>query len=221
VTRVVGVFAHPDDESLVAGGTLAAAAAGGAAVTVICATRGELEGPGDVREGELRAACAELGVADVVVLGYPDGEVADAPGLAERLAPLLRGADMVITFGPEGLYWHPDHVAVHHAATAAAPPAAVRYATFPDDLVAQLLAAAAAEGVAGDLWGLQADAFGVPAESITSVVDVRERLDAKLRALRCHRTQLEGNVLQSLSRPLAERFLGREYFVDAVPVPVR
>jgi N-acetyl-1-D-myo-inositol-2-amino-2-deoxy-alpha-D-glucopyranoside deacetylase len=39
--RVMGVFAHPDDESFSAGGLLALAAAGGAQVTVVCATRGE------------------------------------------------------------------------------------------------------------------------------------------------------------------------------------
>ena len=65
--KLLGVFAHPDDESVLAGGILAAAAARGAEVTVLCATRGE-NGPiadgvvtretvGDVREAELHAAC--------------------------------------------------------------------------------------------------------------------------------------------------------------------
>jgi N-acetyl-1-D-myo-inositol-2-amino-2-deoxy-alpha-D-glucopyranoside deacetylase len=214
VSRVVGVFAHPDDESLLAGGTLAAFAADGAAVTVVCATRGELEAPGAVREAELRSACAELGVSDVVVLGYPDGELDDAADLAERLRPLLEDADVVVTFGADGLYWHPDHLAVHYAVKAAAPRAAILCATMPEGLVPALVAAAAAAGVEGDLWGLDPESFGVPAESITSSADVRVHLDAKLRALRSHRTQLDGNILEALPREVASRFLGREYFVD-------
>ena len=77
---VMATFAHPDDESLLAGGTLAACAAAGEPVEVICMTQGEL-GPGDGnrlgarRAAELRAACAELGVTRVSCLEHRDGEL--------------------------------------------------------------------------------------------------------------------------------------------------
>src|SRR5713101_5246819 len=85
---IVGIFAHPDDESIVAGGTLAACAAAGYDVAILSVTRGE-QGPiahpelatqqtlGAVREAELRAAASALGLAEGAAdcLGYPDGEL--------------------------------------------------------------------------------------------------------------------------------------------------
>src|SRR5438093_12942707 len=100
--RIVAIFAHPDDESIVAGGTLAACAAAGVEIVIACMTRGE-QGPiahpefataetlGAVRETELRAAASVLGAGTVECLGYPDGELdwADAaeiePDLAHRI----------------------------------------------------------------------------------------------------------------------------------------
>jgi LmbE family N-acetylglucosaminyl deacetylase len=82
--RLLGVFAHPDDEVFCAGGTMARAAEAGAEVMIVSATRGELgqiRDPaaatrrtlGAVRERELGAAAAKLGVQRVRVLAYPDG----------------------------------------------------------------------------------------------------------------------------------------------------
>src|ERR1700751_4790476 len=82
--RLLGVFAHPDDEVFCAGGTMARAAEAGAEVMIVSATRGQqgqIRGPAagaprtlrPGREGELSAAAAELGVQRVQVLAYPDG----------------------------------------------------------------------------------------------------------------------------------------------------
>ncbi len=236
--RLLGVFAHPDDESLVAGGAIAACAAAGIEVALVCATRGEL-GPiaeaglatretlAAVREAELRAAGRALGVNAVECLGYPDGELkwCDEGALAGGVVGALRRwrPSAVITFGPEGLYWHRDHLAVH-AATLAAVDAvageglapAVYYATWPRGWAGELVAALAARGVAADLWGLHPDDFGAPAASITTALDVRRFLAAKLRALRSHRSQLgPGHLLRVVPDDLAEEYLGREFFVRA------
>ena len=236
--RLLGVFAHPDDESLVAGGALAACAAAGGEVALVCATRGEL-GPiaeaglatretlAAVREAELRAAGRALGVRAVECLGYPDGELqgCDASALAADVGEALwrwrPGA--VITFGPEGLYWHSDHLAVHAATLAAVGAAAgegiapaVYYATWPRRWATELMAALAARGVAADLWGLHPDDFGAPPASITTTLDVRRFLAAKLRALRGHRSQIgPGHLLRVIPDDLAGEFLGREFFVRA------
>src|SRR5438105_13212095 len=80
---VLGIFAHPDDESLACGGTLARLSDAGARVVILCATRGEagsISDPalvpngdlGGVRERELRDAAAVLGVAEVIILDHPD-----------------------------------------------------------------------------------------------------------------------------------------------------
>jgi LmbE family N-acetylglucosaminyl deacetylase len=238
--RLLAVFAHPDDESLVAGGTLAACAAAGVEVSVVAVTHGE-EGPiadpglatretlGAVRAGELRAAAEALGVSAAECLDYHDAGLHwSEPGqLRDDLVRRVRDCrpDAVVTFGPEGLYWHPDHVAVHRAATAALGVLAaeglapcVYYATWPNGLAESLVLAAAGRGRPTDLWGLSPGCFGAPAETITNVVDVRPFLAAKLRALRSHRTQFHrAHLLLSLPDDLAHEFLGREYFVRPRP----
>lgn len=135
----MAVFAHPDDESLGAGGTLANYASEGVEVSLVTATRGDAgrfhgrrlddaQHPGpsqlaQIREAELRAAASALGVRDVSCLDYHDQQldradprqaVADIAWHVRRLRP-----DVVITFGPDGGYGHPDHVAISQFTTAA------------------------------------------------------------------------------------------------------
>jgi LmbE family N-acetylglucosaminyl deacetylase len=132
--RLLGIFAHPDDETVCAGGTLAKYASAGAVVSVVsltkggagqirdasAATRGTLTA---VRETELDAAGKALGLTETRCLDHPDGGLADVDGeiLARLASDLLREfePDVVITFGPDGFSGHADHVAVGAAVTAA------------------------------------------------------------------------------------------------------
>jgi LmbE family N-acetylglucosaminyl deacetylase len=129
--RLMGVFAHPDDEVFCAGGTMAWAAEAGAEVMIVSATRGERgqirdataatrRTLGAVREGELGAAAAELGVQRVQVLDYPDGTLQEhRSSLGVAIAGIMRqfDPDTVITFGADGGYGHPDHVAISELTT--------------------------------------------------------------------------------------------------------
>ncbi|MBZ0305414.1 MAG: PIG-L family deacetylase, partial [Anaerolineae bacterium] len=128
--RMLVVLAHPDDESFPLGGTLAKYAALGVQVMLICATKGEAGIPGlpeeqvaYLRERELRAAADVLGLFDVQFLGWQDGELAkvDENTVTQQLIAVLREIQpqVVITFGPDGISGHPDHIAVHHWVTAA------------------------------------------------------------------------------------------------------
>ena len=131
--RLLGVFAHPDDEVFCAGGTMARAAEAGAEVMIISATRGEqgqIRDPaaatrltlGAVRERELRAAAAELGVQHVQVLAYPDGTLPhhrSALGAAIEAITRRFDPDTIITFGADGGYGHPDHITISETATKA------------------------------------------------------------------------------------------------------
>lgn len=128
--RLAAVLAHPDDESRLVGGTLARAAADGAAVSLYCATRGEAgdarRPPAEtaaLREGELQAACAALGIGELWLDNFADGGLAevDADTVTARIVRFLRAtrAQAVITFGPDGRTGHPDHVAVGRRAEAA------------------------------------------------------------------------------------------------------
>src|SRR3954467_9677259 len=133
--RLMCVLAHPDDESLGTGGTLARYAGEGGETFLITATRGERGRVGDgaerpsadvvgqTREAELRSAARELGVREVTILGYPDGALDSVdPAVAQdAIAGHLRRVrpHVVITFGPEGAYGHPDHIAISQLTSAA------------------------------------------------------------------------------------------------------
>jgi LmbE family N-acetylglucosaminyl deacetylase len=133
--RLMAILAHPDDESLGFGGTLARYAAEGVEVSMVMATRGQRGWPGDpaaypgpdelgrIREGELRAAIAALGVSRVAFLDEMDGELdkAATPAMLERLTAEIRFVrpQVIVTFGPDGAYGHPDHIAISSLTTSA------------------------------------------------------------------------------------------------------
>jgi LmbE family N-acetylglucosaminyl deacetylase len=133
--RVLGVYAHPDDEAFCAGGTFARYASAGSDIMVVSATQGQAgqirsahlatrKPIAQVREAELRLACARIGVSHVECWDYADGMLAEADGdeLEARVARTIRAfrPDLVFTFGGDGAYGHPDHVAISRATTAAA-----------------------------------------------------------------------------------------------------
>ncbi|HET6315650.1 MAG TPA: PIG-L family deacetylase, partial [Chloroflexota bacterium] len=130
----MAIFAHPDDESMGTGGTLARYAAEGVEVSLVTATRGERGwfGPGrhpgfdklaERREKELRAAARVLGIKRVDFLNYIDGELDQAPPaqvIAQLVAHIRRvRPQVVVTFGHDGAYGHPDHIAISQLTTAA------------------------------------------------------------------------------------------------------
>jgi LmbE family N-acetylglucosaminyl deacetylase len=150
--RLLGVFAHPDDETFCAGGTFARYAKDGAEVMVVSATRGQAGQIRDarlgtrrtiaaVRETELRLACERLGVTHVRCWDYLDGALAEADfhGLVGQVVQLIREfrPQVVVSFGPDGGYGHPDHITISAAATAACQQAEDP-ASYPGQLVSGL-----------------------------------------------------------------------------------
>jgi LmbE family N-acetylglucosaminyl deacetylase len=131
--RLLGVWAHPDDETYLTAGLMARTIEAGGAVTVLTATCGELGLPaGDgrtagqratLRRAEMAEAMAVLGVVDVRYLHHPDGGLAGlTPGwLATEIAACIDQVDpdMIVTFDPSGATGHPDHIAACEATTAA------------------------------------------------------------------------------------------------------
>lgn len=123
---ILGVWAHPDDESFTIAGLMAAATRQGQAVACITATKGEKGSQdkkkwpehslGQVREKELKNALALIGVNHHHWLDYSDGgchEISDDTAAA-RIGQLIKehDPDTIITFPPDGLTGHYDHVAV-------------------------------------------------------------------------------------------------------------
>ena len=127
--RMLAILAHPDDESFAIGGTLAKYAHQDVQVVLLCATRGEAgipgvtpEEAGAIRERELGKAAQHLGI-EVYFLGFLDGELVDTKPekLRETIACWvdLVQPQVILTFGPDGVSGHPDHVTISQIVTQA------------------------------------------------------------------------------------------------------
>jgi LmbE family N-acetylglucosaminyl deacetylase len=249
---LLGVFAHPDDESILAAGAIAHHVSLGRPAALICATRGEW-GPisdeklahrgnlGEVRERELRAACAILGVTWLRFLDLADGGIAAVIGTEEEIKTLEKivrairelRPQTVITFGQDGLYGHKDHLAIGQLTTQACAMAGdprcfpqqlsdklplhrtpeLYYATVPQGLYVNLISHLAKTDQETHLWHFPPENFGVPPEEITTTIDITPFLDRKLAALRCHQTQLDdSHAFTRLTPELAARFFSHEYY---------
>ena len=227
--RLMCVLAHPDDESLGTGGALAKCASEGVATYLVTATRGERgrfgDGPspgpdivGRTREAELRAAARELGLREVSFLDYPDGgldKVNPAEAVRKIVGHLRRiKPHVVITFGPEGAYGHPDHIAISQLTTAATVCAAdSSFGSFPtladphrvDKLYfiawsTNKWAAyqAALRKLVITVDGEERQTSPWPGWAITTVLDTSAVWPVVWRAVSCHTTQM------SIYRKLAE-----------------
>ena len=146
---LLAIRPHPDDESTSTGGMLAYYSARGVRTGVVICTggeEGEIRDPdldpvadrprlGEIREREVRDACAILGVAELRMLGYRDSGMASTPanenpaafanaGIVEATGHLVRiirelRPSVIVTEPPGGLYGHPDHVRCHEVSVQA------------------------------------------------------------------------------------------------------
>lgn len=239
--RLLAVTAHPDDESLGMGGTLAHYAAEGVEVSILTATRGERgryrdgqdhPGPvalGRIREAELRAAAAALGVREVSFLDYLDAELDSAPPSEAigRIASALRRIrpHVVLTFGPEGAYGHPDHIAISQFTTAAVVQAATPgEAGEPGHTVAKLYYLAWPPGIweayqaafkrlVSRVDGVERQATPWPEWAITTRLDTAEHWPVVWRAVQCHDSQIAAyRSLASLPEDLHRELWGTQSY---------
>jgi LmbE family N-acetylglucosaminyl deacetylase len=219
--RLMCVLAHPDDESLGNGGVLAKYAAEGIETSLVTATRGErgwfgsqheypgLEALGKRREAELYAAAAVLGLRRVDFLDYIDGDLDQAPAqeaIAKIVGHLRRvKPQVVLTFGPDGSYGHPDHIAISQFTTAAtvraADPTFVDAELLAPHCVSKLYYMAATrallevyQSVFGDLVmhvdGIERRGIGWPVWALTTSINAHAYLSTVRRAVRSHISQL-------------------------------
>jgi LmbE family N-acetylglucosaminyl deacetylase len=219
--RLMCILAHPDDESLGVGGTLARYAQEGIETYLITATRGErgrfgdaglrpsLQVVGEVREAELRAAGKKLGIREIHFLDYIDGDLdrvipAEAQG---KIVPLIRRIKphVVVTFGPDGAYGHPDHIAISQLACSAVLLAAdAGYADIsggtPHRVTKFYYVAwskpkwdayqAALKKLVVTVDGVERQVSPWPEWAVTSVLNTGDVWDTVWAAVCCHRTQM-------------------------------
>jgi LmbE family N-acetylglucosaminyl deacetylase len=252
--RLLAVLAHPDDESLGVGGTLAKCAAAGVDVFLITATRGDggrfrgypcgderHPGPvklGNIRAAELRAAATELGIREVSLLDYQDQHLDNAhPREAVgRIATHLRTfrPEVVITFGPDGAYGHPDHIAISQFTTAAIVAAADATFTPESDGAAACPHAvsklyylawpqstwtayqASVRTLSAIVDGVERHATPWPDWAVTTVIDTSEMWPTVWRAVSCHQSQLAAyERLRNLPTEHHKTLWGRQSFYRA------
>lgn len=246
--RLLCILAHPDDESLGFGGLLAHYAHEGVATYLITATRGErgwmgdpaaYPGPaalGHIREKELRAAAAILGIRETTFLDVMDGELdqADPVALIDLLVGHLRRVrpQVVATFDPTGIYGHPDHIAICQLTTAAISAAAnPQYVDQEEQAPHQVsklyyrawCAAEAAiyQQVFGDLVmtidGVERRTATWPEWAFTTRLDATAHWEQVQRAVACHRSQLAAYQRFAALPPAQQRSLwGNQTFYRAL-----
>lgn len=233
---ILWILAHPDDESFGSAGTMAWAHDRGLRTAYVCATRGEAGGIreshlatpdtlGAVREQELRTALSFVGLSELRLLGFRDSGMEDTEDNDDPQALVqqppesilthlighirdLRPAT-VITFGPEGIYGHPDHVmigkvaarAVELAADANWLPelhdawqtAALYFTAAPRERLRAL--AELPDSPFGAISERSLSNLGTPSAEITHWLDISPWIELKRQALTAHRTQIDADEM--------------------------
>jgi LmbE family N-acetylglucosaminyl deacetylase len=243
--KLLCVLAHPDDESLGVGGILAKYAHEGVATYLVTATRGEhgwfgpedeYPGPEQLarqREKELGSAAQTLGLQEVHMLGYEDGQLDQ--GVPDEVIDIIAGhlrrikPHVVITFDPYGVYGHPDHIAISQFTTAAIVAAAngdgkngrsshrVSKLYYSVEKRATL---ATYEEAFGELVmhvdGQERRAPGWPEWAMTTHIDTSAYSQQVWQAIACHQSQLPGyQTLQDLPREQYDALWHTESFYRA------
>lgn len=231
---ILSIWAHPDDESWLAAGAMAAARANGQRVVCATATAGEQgtsdptvwppERLGRVRRWESAAAMAVLGVEEHEVHDLPDGGLVEHEDAGLAWASRLVDAvhpDTIITFGPEGMTYHPDHIAVHRWVTRSWHRSGCRgrllYATATTEELARF-------GHLYEEWGMYMSderPVGVPPDRLALHLRLDDVLvDRKVTALSAMTTQT-GDLIAALDGTLLRAMVAEEAFVAARPTGER
>jgi LmbE family N-acetylglucosaminyl deacetylase len=197
------------------------------------------ESVAQLRLSELREAAKILGVSHLELLGYHDSGMPDwdykdrpdafcnvpLPQVAARIGAVIEEyrPQVVMTYDPDGMYQHPDHV---HAARCTM--AAVEAFPIPAKLYLTAMRGSDWQKVMAALRELGAD---VPGEDtftpemrrqaeeaerrITTTVDIRPVLSRKRDALFAHASQIQESWFSKLPPEIAESAFGRESFIRA------
>lgn len=246
------VHAHPDDEAISTGGVMMKAKEDGHRVVLVTATRGEVgeihtldeqstrPRLAEVRTEELRRAGEILGLDRQEFLGYKDSGMAGTPDnenptsfhkasldeAAARLAAIMREErpDVVVTYGADGTYGHPDHIKAHHVTNAAfdllqregKAPTKLYYTAVPKELMEQFQERMAEEAKAAGIEPRDFTIPGTPFAEITAHIDVKKNVFKKRDAFAAHVTQNDPRgPFTTMASNIYELAFGTEYFVLA------
>lgn len=222
--RILVILAHPDDPDFFCGAMLSRWCQQGHEVHYCLLTKGQKgaqdvnvipEELAEIRAREQEAAAHEIGVKSVEFLDYVDGEVFPDLAMRKKIVRVIRkwrpeilvGCDPLNLFPNDNRINHPDHRAAGQVVVDAAFPAAGSPMFFPELIREEGLAPHTVE----ELW-LSATSAG------NLSVDLTDYFDSKLRAIHCHRSQI--NVpLEQFDAMMRQRFIadpvtGKEAFYE-------
>ncbi|HWK79499.1 MAG TPA: PIG-L family deacetylase [Thermomicrobiales bacterium] len=227
---ILWILAHPDDESFGSAGALAWAHDAGLTTGLICATRGEVgeisdpalgtpEILGAVRERELRNAMDAVQLTTLRLLPYRDSGMDGTPEnddprslvqapMEEAIAHVVfqirdLKPDTVITFGPDGVYGHPDHIRIGAVATEAVLRAAqddqpglgepwqvkaLYHTAVPREVMLEFRRRV---GAFAEMSDEELNRLGTPADQITHWADTEDYIEVARKAIVQHRTQIK------------------------------
>jgi N-acetyl-1-D-myo-inositol-2-amino-2-deoxy-alpha-D-glucopyranoside deacetylase len=201
---------------------------------------------GGYRVAELAAACAALGVSDHRFLGgagrYRDSGMMDTPAnqhprcfwqadldqAAGHLVEVMREVRprVLVTYDPNGMYGHPDHIQAHRTAMRAAElagaegfgPVKIYWTAVPKSVLIAGMErfADSAENPFAGVENVDQLPFGTPDSEIAARIDAGEQREAKAAAIRAHASQIPPDSwLRSLAGEFSDGFLGVEHYTLA------
>lgn len=211
--KIMFIFAHPDDESFACAGTIAKYRSLGHEISLVCATSGCKGKSGEYqfqcreelarhREKETKCAAEIMGISNLIFYRYPDGSLMsqDLKALGKRIYKTIHEIrpDILVTFPPDGVTGHPDHIAICQATNEA------------------LSMLDAEGGFWGDVYFASIPHYydyceqSGPANAypITGKVDITPFREVKSKALQAHRSQIF-----SLNRAYPGIFDGEYYSI--------
>lgn len=242
--RLLAVFPHPDDETLGLGSTLARYSAEGMETYLLCATRGQrgwfdsegpdpgLDGVARIREAELLCASEQLGIHEVRLLDYIDGDVEQAdPGeVIGKIVSHIRRIkpQVVVTFSPDGAYGHPDHIALSQFtsgalvcaadrnfvdANAQTPHRVLKFYYMVDSQDVVDVANEAFGGISMEIDGVTRRHVAWPDWQITTWLDNQQYMDKVQKAILCHKSQIPGyHPIDQWPLPRLAKIFGTGHF---------
>lgn len=245
---ILAIFAHPDDE-IGAGSTFAHYSDEGVRIVLTCASRGEAatifcddcatrETLADVRTGELRCACDHLGIQELRWLDWPDGGIKDLSrrDAIRQVVEVIRDVHptIVVTHPENGLYPHPDHLAVWEIVRAGYDAAGDEQqypdagaAWQPQRLYTRAMPQSMFERAPGlqefrvELNGELLPFMGTPDDQIDITMHVGATVPRRMAAWACHRSQHNPKGFSSVMPDgMREEMAANEQFILIAGVPL-
>jgi len=202
---ILVITPHADDAEFGVAGTVVHWVRQGKVVVYVVCTNGD-KGTDDIkikpeklakiREKEQLEAAKILGVKEVRFLGHPDQSLEDTPEFRKEIVKLIRlyRPEIVVTADPYRRYiWHRDHRVVGQVTLDAVFPYARDVWAYPD-----LIEEGFKPHTVKEIWFWAS-------EDINHRSDITETFDLKLKALRCHKSQIKESFSEEMEKWLCER----------------